>query len=187
MATESIPISIVQVKESPQDLISVDFLDESTPVVSSRDVAHHFQKEHKHILDGIKLIQSMAPESFTGPNFRPSEYTDATGRSLPCFQLTRDGFSLLAMGFTGAAALRWKLKYIEAFNALEAAVLENARQAALAEGAKAAFRLNPARRRRLRRAVAYRKKGLSVRDIAKLLGVHGRNMLQRYIFATSAK
>lgn len=41
------------------------------------------------------------------------------------YLLTRDGFSLLVMGFTGAAAVRWKIRYIEAFNALEAAVRED--------------------------------------------------------------
>ena len=60
------------------------------------------------------------PEDFTKLNFQPSEYTDPTGRKLPMYQLTRDGFTLLAMGFTGARAMKFKLAYIEAFNRMEA-------------------------------------------------------------------
>lgn len=51
--------------------------------------------------------------------FIPSKYKDASGKSNVEYLLTRDGFSLLVMGFTGAKALEWKLKYIQAFNAME--------------------------------------------------------------------
>jgi Rha family phage regulatory protein len=150
-------------------------------VVLSTDIALRFQKKHKEILRDIDRIRAICPKSFYERNFAPVKYTDPKGEERPCFELTRDAFSLLAMGFTGKAAILWKLKYIEAFNALEQAALDalrgqiaTTRQQALAEGAKAAFRLGPARRRRMRRAVAYRNKGLSVHDVAKLLNCHGR-------------
>ena len=51
--------------------------------------------------------------------FITSTYADIYGRNQKCYELTRDGFSLLVMGFTGKNALEWKLKYIEAFNLME--------------------------------------------------------------------
>lgn len=56
---------------------------------------------------------------FTEHNFVLSEYTDASGRKLPCYQITRDGFAFLAMGFTGKRAARFKEAYINAFNLME--------------------------------------------------------------------
>ena len=88
--------------------------------VSSLEIAERFGKSHKIVLRTIQnLLADLDPE-FAGRNFVPSEYTDPTGRKLPMFHLTRDAFSLLAMGFTGKKALEWKVKYIEAFNAMEA-------------------------------------------------------------------
>jgi Rha family phage regulatory protein len=164
------------------------------PAVSSKDVALRFQRKHKHILEEIKRILIMCPKSFTEPNFRPSEYSDSTGRALPCWLLTRDAFSLLAMGFTGRAAILWKLKYIEAFNTLEQAALEKlsaqvvearnnllalerkveaVRQSALAEGRMQALglyrRLTPQRKTLMRRALHYKGMGLGCREIGKLM------------------
>ena len=51
-------------------------------------------------------------------------YEDAYGRSQPEYLCTRDGVSLLVMGFTGEGALKWKLKYIDAFNQMEAFIQE---------------------------------------------------------------
>lgn len=105
MATEIVSQDTPFVKDN--SLIRVDFINDETPVVSSLDVARHFQKKHKHVLEEIRKIISNTPEPFTGPNFRPSEYTDPTGRKLIAYQLTRDGFCLLVMGFTGQVALQW--------------------------------------------------------------------------------
>ena len=93
------------------------------PSVSSLDIAEHFQKRHDHVLRKIRQIISECQPEFTAPNFGVSEYVDDTGRSLPMFNLTRDGFTLLAMGFAGKVALTWKVRYIEAFNAMEQAIL----------------------------------------------------------------
>ena len=51
----------------------------------------------------------MVPKDFTAANFGASEYLDSTGRSLPLFHITRDGFMLLAMGYTGAKAMSLKV------------------------------------------------------------------------------
>ena len=113
--------------------------------------------------------------------------------------MTRDAFTLLVMGMTGKAAIMWKLKYIEAFNALEAAALEShaelAREAGYQQGLDAGraaaapvvqaerqqaaarvWSLGPAKKRRLRSAVRYRKLGLGIAAIAKLLDVSRREV-----------
>lgn len=87
------------------------------PVVSSLLVAKHFEKRHDNVL---RDIESLAiPEEFNALNFEPVNYVDAKGESRPAVNMTRDGFTLLAMGFTGKKAMTWKLRYIEAFNAME--------------------------------------------------------------------
>lgn len=92
------------------------------PVVGSRKVAEIFGKEHSKILRGIANIteaKSGLSESFINRNFVPHEYKDPTGRVLPEYLLTRDGFVLLVMGFTGRTALRFKEAYINKFNEME--------------------------------------------------------------------
>lgn len=86
-------------------------------VVSSRQVAEHFGKLHKDVLAGIENIR--AENSALTPMFDKTSYTAGTGKSYPEYLMNRDGFSLLVMGFTGKKALEWKIKYIQAFNAME--------------------------------------------------------------------
>ena len=89
------------------------------PFVSSLDIARHFDKAHKDVLRAIDRIVGETGPEFAERNFTPSDYIDQTGRKLRAFELTRDGFSFLVMGFTGSAATQWKLRYVEAFNAME--------------------------------------------------------------------
>ncbi|EPN0798675.1 Rha family transcriptional regulator, partial [Escherichia coli] len=86
-------------------------------VTSSLSVACYFRKQHKNVIQKIASLECSA--EFTELNFQPSEYTDASGRKLPCYQITRDGFAFLAMGFTGKRAARFKEAYINAFNQME--------------------------------------------------------------------
>ena len=87
---------------------------------TSRKVAEHFGKLHKHVLRGTeKLIAELADPAFTEPNFGLSYYLDSTGRRLPEYHLSHDGFALLAMGFTGRKALRWKVAFLQAFRQME--------------------------------------------------------------------
>lgn len=74
-------------------------------------------KRHDDVLKKIRTLECSA--SFTARNFSVSDYTDCTGRKLPCYQITRDGFAFLAMGFTGKRAARFKEAYINAFNLME--------------------------------------------------------------------
>ncbi|CUU77812.1 phage protein [Campylobacter hyointestinalis] len=86
---------------------------------TSLDVANVFNKRHSDILAQIREFPT---DDFTERNFPLSEYTDSTGRKLPCYNLTRDGFSLLVMGFTGEKAYRWKIEFINAFNKMESLI-----------------------------------------------------------------
>jgi len=90
-------------------------------VVTSRQVARDFKKEHRAVLKAIDdLIAEMGVAQNYADLFLPSEYQHEQNRqTYREYLLTRDGFSLLVMGFTGKRALEWKLKYIEAFNAME--------------------------------------------------------------------
>lgn len=99
-------------------------------VADSLEVADRFGKRHADVLrtiDGLitevatqNCVTNAEPESY----FIPSEYQNR-GKSYKKYLLTRDGFSLLVMGFTGPAALHWKLLYIEAFNKMEQALRSN--------------------------------------------------------------
>lgn len=84
---------------------------------TSLKVAEHFGKPHKDVLEKIKNAEC-SPE-FTERNFSLSEYTDSTGRKLPCYELTRNGFFFAALGFTGKKAAKWREAYITAFSAME--------------------------------------------------------------------
>ena len=85
-------------------------------VVSSKGIAERFEKRHVEVLDKIREILSV--EKSTNEFFHETSYS-YNGRILPMYLMNRDGFSLLAMGFTGKKALQWKIKYIEAFNQME--------------------------------------------------------------------
>lgn len=86
-------------------------------VVSSREVAENFGKEHRNVIQSIENIS--AENSAVTQMFFKTTYTAGTGKSYPMYLMNRDGFTLLAMGFTGKEALEWKLKYIDAFNQME--------------------------------------------------------------------
>lgn len=88
-------------------------------VTSSRQVAEVFGKLHKDVLRGIRELTSAQN---CAQWFYRSQYKDASGKMNLEYLMNRDGFSLLVMGFTGKKALEWKIKYIEAFNAMEKAL-----------------------------------------------------------------
>lgn len=88
-------------------------------VTDSRNVAKHFEKQHKHVLDAI---DNLVAQNSATKNMFLEQSREYRGRDFRYYLMNRDGFSLLVMGFTGAKALEWKLKYIEAFNAMEKAI-----------------------------------------------------------------
>jgi len=93
------------------------------PMVSSREVADHFGKRHADLIRSIQAVTRNAPGSFNERNFALVEYVDPKGEKRPAYNLTRDGFVIVAMGFTGKKAIEWKIRYVMAFNAMEAELM----------------------------------------------------------------
>lgn len=91
-------------------------------VVTSRQISEDFDKRHSDVLE--KIEELIKTEKSVMTMFIESSYKAGTGKDYKEYLITRDGFSLLVMGFTGAKALSWKLKYIEAFNKMEQAIKE---------------------------------------------------------------
>lgn len=97
--------------------------------VSSVQVARDFGKEHRHVTE---TIENLTAENSAVKNFFiKGSYINERGREYKAYEITRDGFSLLVMGFTGKKALDWKLKYIEAFNTMERHINETIMERAL--------------------------------------------------------
>lgn len=102
------------------DLMLVEvmkFGKEERVAVTSLDVAETFGKEHKHVLRDIRELA--CSEEFRQSNFGPSEYVNEQNKKQPMFVMTRDGFTLLVMGYTGDLAMKFKEAYIKQFNAME--------------------------------------------------------------------
>jgi Rha family phage regulatory protein len=96
-------------------------------VTDSRKVGEVFDKPHKTVLRSIENIITEAKNGLSDNSaqncaqsfFYETTYKDGSGKSNKMYLMNRDGFSLLVMGFTGAKAMQWKIKYIEAFNEME--------------------------------------------------------------------
>ena len=86
--------------------------------MTSLQVAEAFGRNHFDVLRDIRNLA--VSQEFTDINFYASGYTDSTGRILSMHRLTRDGFMILAMGYTGAKAMALKEAYIAEFNRMEA-------------------------------------------------------------------
>ena len=103
----------------------LDLID-GRPVTTSPNVAEVFGKQHKNVLKAIARVKNDAGDEFARLNFEPGSYLDENNQPRPMFNITRDGFTLLAMGFTGKEAMRFKLAYIAAFNRMEAELMDMA-------------------------------------------------------------
>lgn len=84
---------------------------------TSRIVAEYFDKNHQHVLEKIRKLD--CSEAFNASNFRRVDYIDGKGEARPMYELTRDGFMFLAMGFTGPRAAAVKEAFIAQFNQME--------------------------------------------------------------------
>ena len=103
--------SALSAQFEPATIIS---LHHGKPVTTSLKVAEAFGKLHKNVIRRLESLEC-SPE-FTRLNFEPSEYIDSTGRKLTMWEMTKDGFMFLVMGFTGTKAAAIKEAYINAFN-----------------------------------------------------------------------
>ncbi|EFC86925.1 phage regulatory protein, Rha family [Neisseria mucosa ATCC 25996] len=141
-------------------------------VTTSLEISNHFGKKHKDILRAIQHLE--CSKEFNERNFAPVGYTDAKGEQRPMYEITRDGFVFLCMGFTGSAAAQWKEKYIAAFNALEAEVAR--RHAPALEKLKTAYL---SARPDMAHLLRYIEMGLNQAEAAKLLGIAPSNVRHR--------
>lgn len=95
-------------------------IENSKVVTTSLRIAEYFGKAHNEVLKAIRALE--CSELFRAVNFSLSEYTRTNGnvtKSYPMYYITRDGFTFLAMGFTGKTAAQFKEAYINAFNEME--------------------------------------------------------------------
>ncbi|WP_321944381.1 Rha family transcriptional regulator [Paraburkholderia tropica] len=97
-------------------------LTEGRITTTSLVLAEHFGKRHDNVLHAIERTVREISAEFNALNFKVVSYQDAKGEERRMYRLTRDGFALIAMGFTGKRAMQWKVAYINAFNAMEDAL-----------------------------------------------------------------
>nr|EER8611597.1 hypothetical protein [Escherichia coli] len=86
-------------------------------VTTSVAIANFFDKRHERVIDKVRNLECSI--EFTEHNFVSSKYTDSTGRKLPMYQITKNGFVFLVMGFTGKKAAAFKEAYIAEFDRME--------------------------------------------------------------------
>ena len=91
-------------------------------LTTSLKVAETFSKNHRDVLRSIKNLT--AQNCAVKKMFVESTYVNGKGQEQPMYYMNRDGFTLLAMGFTGKDAMKFKLEYIEAFNKMEQMIKE---------------------------------------------------------------
>lgn len=104
-------------------------LHNGVPTTTSRDVASYFGKRHDNVMRDVSSLlyhlaggtKGLLKSEDTPSRFFSEEKTldPQNGQTYPIYRMTKDGFTLLAMGYTGRKALQFKLAYIEAFNRME--------------------------------------------------------------------
>lgn len=111
-----------------QATLNLVSINQNRAITTSFNIAERFNKLHKDVLRSIKNLMSQLPENWYQRNFAPIQNNVDLGlgrtRKDPAYEITRDGFALLAMGFTGKEALQFKIEYIDAFNAMEQEILK---------------------------------------------------------------
>lgn len=162
------------------------------PVASSRQIAENFGKEHKHVLAAVRQI--LVAENSATKFFHETTF-EYRGQKFPEYLMNRDGFSLLVMGFTGKAALEWKLKYIAAFNEMEKKLAQRpqlSRSELMAQALIAAHDELEHKDRQIAEltpkgifadAVSASKKSILVGELAKLLCQNGVQIGQNRLFS----
>lgn len=162
------------------------------PVASSRQIADNFEKRHDHVMRDIDAMKKDVPNF--GEMFFETTAPDSYGREQRTYLMNRDGFTLLAMGFTGKAALEWKLKYIAAFNEMEKKLADQpqlTRSQLLATALIAAHEELEEKDKQIETmkpkvlfadAVSASKKSILVGELAKLLSQNGISIGQNRLF-----
>ena len=109
------------------DLVQLVQVNNGQAVTTSMQVAEYFGKRHTHVLDKIKQLIDDTPKDFAEPNFRLCFKINQlqNGKPQAYYEITKDGFVLLAMGFTGKKAIEFKINYINAFNQMADFILSD--------------------------------------------------------------
>ena len=97
---------------------TIVFEKDNQAVTTSRMVANYFNRTHNHILRDIENLKGNLSVQFWTANFLKTDYI-SRGKKYAEYLMTKDGFTILAMGFTGAKAMQFKEAYIKAFNKME--------------------------------------------------------------------
>lgn len=90
-------------------------------LTTSKVISDSFGKIHRDVMRTIKNLD--CSDDFRVRNFTQSSYVSEQNKTLDCYEITRDGFAFLCMGFTGKEASIWKEKYIAAFNQMESSLV----------------------------------------------------------------
>ena len=105
------------------DLIQLAVIN-GTPTTTSLAIAERFGKRHDNVIRDIEKLECSEKFRFLNFEERLREVPGPKGivRTYRMYNITKDGFSFLVMGFSGKEAAAWKERYIEAFNAMDAAL-----------------------------------------------------------------
>lgn len=139
--------SKVNAMNNPSVIPAFDFRDMVTPVsgkvmTTSQKIAQYFGKRHANVLRDIKRVIGDCSNEFSRLNFELADYIDEQGKIRPMYRLTKDGWMMLVMGFTGQAATAIKESYISAFNWMAEQL---SRRAAIGEEAQHRFAIKETR------------------------------------------
>jgi Rha family phage regulatory protein len=93
------------------------FVEKNKAVTTSIIIAEVFEKDHKHVLRDIKELG--CSEEFRRSNFGQSSYINSQNKEMPMYYMNKKGFTLLAMGYTGKEAMKFKEAYIDQFEKME--------------------------------------------------------------------
>jgi Rha family phage regulatory protein len=100
------------------------YLKDAKGMTDSLTIAREFGKEHHNVIQKIRSCKGDLPPDFNALNFKAVDYVDSKGESRPKYELTRDGFMFLVMGFNGKKAAAVKILFIEEFNRMEAKLVD---------------------------------------------------------------
>ncbi|MEQ5147910.1 Rha family transcriptional regulator [Providencia stuartii] len=109
-------------------------------ITTSQDVSSFFNKRHDDVLKKIRNLD--CSQGFSARNFAEAEYIDEQGKPRPMYEMTKDGFVFLVMGFTGKKAAQFKEAYIAEFNRMEAELYGNKIKSGVTQEEKDAYNIN---------------------------------------------
>ncbi|WP_427864946.1 Rha family transcriptional regulator [Providencia stuartii] len=109
-------------------------------ITTSQNVSSFFNKRHDDVLKKIRNLD--CSQEFSARNFAEAEYIDEQGKPRPMYEMTKDGFVFLVMGFTGKKAAQFKEAYIAEFNRMEAELYGNRITSCVTQEERDAYNIN---------------------------------------------